>query len=91
VVKVRTNRKATAISLLIVFGKATWCLDDLLARRMAKPELVIVDGSMDLGAALASLWDDVPIQRCTVQKERNLFGSLPQAPARRDQGRVQTT
>ena len=65
VVKVRLDRKATAISLLIGLGvrrdgqkvvlaiknmggetEAAWraVLDDLLARGLAKPELVIVDG-----------------------------------------------
>jgi putative transposase len=44
---------------------------------MAKPELVIVDGGKGLEAALASLWDDVPVQRCTVHKERNLLAHAP--------------
>jgi hypothetical protein len=87
VVKVRLDRRATAISLLIVLGirrdgqkivlairnmggesEAAWraVLDDLLARGLAKPELVIVDGGKGLEAALASLWQDIPVQRCTV-------------------------
>jgi putative transposase len=98
VVKVRLDRKATAISLLIVLGirrdgqkvvlaiknmggetEAAWraVLDDLLARGMAKPELVIVDGGKGLEAALARLWADVPVQRCTVHKERNLLAHAP--------------
>jgi putative transposase len=98
VVKVRLDRKATAISLLIALGirrdgqkvvlaiknmggesEAAWraVLDDLTARAMAKPELVIVDGGKGLEAALASLWDDVPVQRCTVHKERNLLAHAP--------------
>jgi putative transposase len=98
VVKVRLDRKATAISLLIALGirrdgqkvvlaiknlggetEAAWraVLDDLLARRLAKPELVIVDGGKGLEAALASLWDDVPVQRCSVHKERNLLAHAP--------------
>jgi putative transposase len=98
VVKVRLDRKATAISLLIVLGvrrdgqkvvlaiknmggetETAWraVLDDLLARGLAKPELVIVDGGKGLEAALASLWDDVPVQRCTVHKERNLLAHAP--------------
>ena len=105
VVKVRLDRKAAAISLLIVLGvrrdgpkvvlaienmggesEAGWraVLDDLLARGLAKPELVIpgssprTDGGKGLEAALASLWADVPVQRCTVPKERNLLGHAPQ-------------
>src|ERR687891_133078 len=98
VVKVRLDRKATVISLLIALGirrdgqkvvlaiknmggesEAAWraVLDDLLARGMAKPELVIADGGKGLEAALASLWDDMPVQRCTVHKERNLLAHAP--------------
>ena len=94
VVKVRLDRKATAISLLIALGvrrdgqkvvlaiknmggesEAAWraMLDDLISRGLGRPELVIVDGGKGLEAALASLWDDVPVQRCTVHKERNIL------------------
>ena len=98
VVKVRLDKKATAISLLIALGirrdgqkvvlaiknlggesEAAWraVLDDLVVRGMGRPELVIVDGGKGLEAALASLWDDVPVQRCTVHKERNLLAHAP--------------
>jgi transposase-like protein len=98
VVKVRLDRKATAISLLVALGirrdgqkvvlaiknmggesEAAWraVLDDLTARGMTRPELVIVDGGKGLEAALAGLWDDVPVQRCTVHKERNLLAHAP--------------
>ena len=98
VVKVRLDKRATAISLLIALGirrdgqkvvlaiknlggesEAAWraILDDLVDRGMEKPELVIVDGSKGLEAALASLWDDVQVQRCTVHKERNLLAHAP--------------
>jgi putative transposase len=98
VVKVRLDRKATAISLLIVLGirrdgqkvvlaiknmggesEAAWraVLDDLSSRGLARPDLVIVDGGKGLEAALVSLWDDVPVQRCTVHKERNLLAHAP--------------
>jgi putative transposase len=60
-------------------SEAAWraVLDDLTARGMAKPELVIVDGGKGLEAALASLWDDMAVQRCTVHKERNLLAHAP--------------
>jgi putative transposase len=98
VVKVRLDRKATAISLLVALGvrrdgqkvvlairnmggesEAAWraMLEDLMARGMARPDLVVVDGGKGLEAALASLWDDVPVQRCTVHKERNLLAHAP--------------
>ena len=38
---------------------------------------MIVDGGKGLEAALASLWADVPVQRCTVHKERNLLAHAP--------------
>jgi transposase-like protein len=60
-------------------SEAAWraVLDDLTSRGLAKPELVIVDGGKGLEAALTSLWDDVPVQRCTVHKERNLLAHAP--------------
>ena len=48
--------------------------DDLDARSLKRPEFVIVDGAPGLEAALVALWgDDLPIQRCTVHKYRNLL------------------
>jgi transposase-like protein len=60
-------------------SEAAWrqVLDDLTARGLGRPELVIVDGGKGLEAALASLWDNVPVQRCTVHKERNLLAHAP--------------
>jgi transposase-like protein len=54
-----------------------YVLDDLLARSLGTPELVIVDGGKGLEAALTSLWSDIPVQRCTVHKERNLLAHAP--------------
>jgi transposase-like protein len=60
-------------------SKAAWrtFLDDLDARGLKAPEFVIVDGAPGLEAALAELWPDVPVQRCTVHKHRNLLGHAP--------------
>ena len=98
VVRVRLDRKATAISLLVVLGvrqdgqkvllavknmggesEAAWraMLDDLIARGLKTPEFVIVDGAPGLEKALAALWPDVPAQRCTVHKHRNLLAHAP--------------
>ena len=98
VVRVRLDRKATAISLLVVLGvrqdgqkvllavknmggesEAAWraILDDLVARGLRTPEFVIVDGAPGLEKALAALWPDVPAQRCTVHKHRNLLAHAP--------------
>jgi transposase-like protein len=97
-VRVRLDRKATAISLLVVLGvrqdgqkvllavknmggesEAAWraLLDDLTARGLKTPEFVIVDGAPGLEKALAALWPDVPAQRCTVHKHRNLLAHAP--------------
>jgi putative transposase len=54
-------------------------LDDLVNRGLKTPELVIVDGAAGLEKALTALWSDMPVQRCTVHKHRNL---LVHAPAR---------
>jgi transposase-like protein len=99
VVRVRLDRKATAISLLVVIGvrddgqkvlltvKAmggesteAWCtvLDDLIRRGLRRPEFLIVDGAAGLEAAIAAVWDDVPVQRCTVHKHRNLLAHAPE-------------
>ncbi|MGN7871536.1 transposase, partial [Paracoccus sp. 22332] len=45
---------------------------------LRRPEFVIVDGAPGLEAALVALWGgDLPIQRCTVHKHRNLLGHAP--------------
>ncbi len=98
VVRVRLDRQATSISLLVVLGirrdgqkvllavknmggesEAAWraLLDDLVARGLKTPEFVIVDGAPGLEKALAALWPEVPVQRCTVHKHRNLLAHAP--------------
>src|SRR6516225_7606002 len=99
VVRVRLDRKATTIVLLVVLGvradgqkvllavknmggetSEAWrmVLDDLVKRGLRRPELLIVDGGAGLEQALAALWGDVPTQRCTVHKHRNLLAHAPQ-------------
>jgi putative transposase len=51
-------------------------LDDLVKRGLRKPQFLIVDGT-GLEQALAALWGDVPTQRCTVHKHRNLLAHAP--------------
>jgi transposase-like protein len=53
-------------------------LDDLIKRGLRKPEFLIVDGGSGLERALAELWSDVPTQRCTVHKHRNLLAHAPE-------------
>ncbi len=100
VVRVRLDRKATNISLLVVLGvrrdghkvllavknmggesEAAWrgVLDGLIAHGLRTPEFLITDGVAGLDRALAALWPDVPAQRCTVHKHRNLLAHAPDA------------
>lgn len=60
-------------------SEAAWraVLDNLIARGVKKPELAIVDGAAGLEKALVTLWSDLPIQRCTVHKLRNLIAHAP--------------
>lgn len=99
VVRVRLDRRATSISLLLALGvradgqkvllairsmggesEAAWraLLDDLVKRGLRTPELVIADGAPGLERALAALWPDAPVQRCTVHKHRNLLAHAPE-------------
>ena len=98
VVRVRIDKRATSISLLVALGvradgqklllairsmggesEAAWraLLDDLVKRGLRTPELVVADGAPGLEKALAALWPDAPIQRCTVHKHRNLLAHAP--------------
>jgi hypothetical protein len=93
VVRVRLDKKATSISLLVALGvrqdgqkvllavknmggesEATWraLLDNLVNRGLKTPELVIVDGATGLEKALAALWSDMLVRRCTVHKHYDL-------------------
>ena len=98
VVRVRLDKRATGLSVLVALGvrrdgqkvllglknmggesEAAWraFLDGLAARGHGRPELAIVDGAPGLEAALAALWPQVPVQRCTVHKHRNLLAHAP--------------
>jgi putative transposase len=99
VVRVRLDRKATSISLLVVLGvradgqkvllaiksmggesAEAWrtVFGDLIKRGLRRPEFLIVDGAPGLDKAIASVWDGVPVQRCTVHKHRNLLAHAPE-------------
>jgi putative transposase len=79
---VRRDGQKVLLSIKNMGGesKAAWgaFLGDLDARGLKRPEFVIVDGAPGLEAALVALWgDELPIQRCTVHKHRNLLGHAP--------------
>ncbi len=81
-VGVRRDGQKILLSIKNMGGESTaaWrqFLDDLDARGLRRPEFVIVDGAPGLEAALVALWgEDLPIQRCTVHKHRNLLGHAP--------------
>jgi len=82
-VGVRRDGQKILLSLKNMGGesKAAWrtFLDDLDARGLKAPEFIIVDGAPGLEAALAELWPDAPVQRCTVHKHRNLLAHAPKA------------
>jgi hypothetical protein len=63
-----------AIKKIAGESEAAWqaLLDDIVKRGLKAPELVIVDDASGLENALAALWSDVPVQRCTEHKRRNL-------------------
>jgi transposase-like protein len=60
-------------------GRAAWAevLEDLTARGLMVPAVVVIDGSRGLRAALAECWPAVAVQRCTVHKLRNLEAHAP--------------
>jgi len=81
-VGVRRDGQKVLLSIRNMGGESTaaWrqFLDDLDARGLQRPEFVIVDGAPGLEAALVALWGaELPIQRCTVHKHRNLLGHAP--------------
>jgi putative transposase len=81
VLGVRTDGQKVLLEVKAVGGetKEAWqaVLDDLIKRCLCKPDFLIVDGGSGLEAALAAIWGDVPTQRCTVHKERNLLAHAP--------------
>ena len=60
-------------------GRAAWggVLEDLTARGLKVPVVVVIDGSKGLRSALTECWPKVAVQRCTVHKLRNLEAHAP--------------
>ena len=53
------------------------CLDDLVARGLRAPVLVIIDGNAGLRRAVGEVWARAAVQRCCVHKLRNLERKAP--------------
>src|SRR2546427_4821016 len=53
------------------------CLDDLGARGLRPPVLVIIDGNAGLRRAIGEVWPRAGVQRCCVHKLRNLERKAP--------------
>ena len=58
---------------------AAWqmMLEDLAARHLGRPRLIVTDGNPGLKSALERVWPGVAQQRCTVHKLRNLLAKAP--------------
>jgi len=80
------SRELLALHLGPRETEASWkaVLDDLASRGMKPPALLISDGCPGLIAAVKAVWPDVPRQRCTVHKTRNVLNRVP----KKEQGRV---
>jgi transposase-like protein len=78
---VKDTGEKVLLSLMSAGAESTdgWqmLLEDLAARKMGRPRLVMSDGNPGLGAALDRLWPGVAHQRCTVHKLRNLVAKAP--------------
>lgn len=78
---VREDGEKVLLSLMTTGAESAdgWqlLLEDLAARKMGRPRLVISDGNAGLAAALDRQWLGLPHQRCTVHKLRNLLAKAP--------------
>jgi transposase-like protein len=82
VIGVRADGQKVLLAIKAMGGESAeaWrvVLDDLVRRGLRRPEFLIVDGSGGLDKAIATVWDTVPVQRCTVHKLRNLLAHAPE-------------
>ena len=78
---VRPSGEKVVLALRLVSDETTaaWgaLLEDLTRRGLARPQLVISDGSDGAQAALDLTWPGLPHQRCLVHKLRNLLAATP--------------
>jgi transposase-like protein len=82
VLGVREDGQKVLLAVRNMAGESTeaWrgVLGDLVQRGLRKPRFLIVDGAPGLENAIAALWQNVLVQRCTVHKLRNLLAHAPE-------------
>jgi len=68
-----------ALRLMGHESRAAWraLVDDLVARGLGAPILVVIDGNAGLRHAVAHTWPGAAVQRCVVHKLRNLEAHAP--------------
>jgi transposase-like protein len=80
---VRITGEKVVLAMRIVGDEQTaaWAqlLEDLTHRGLARPQLVLSDGSKGAAAALERTWSGIAHQRCLVHKLRNLIACVPRA------------
>lgn len=74
------TKEVLALHAMASESKQAWLeiLEDLSSRGVKGLDLVVGDGSKGLEAAIAEVWANVLVQRCTVHKERNLLAHAPE-------------
>jgi transposase-like protein len=83
------NRSGKRVFLGIGLGvhesTESWklALDDLVARGLPAPLLVISDGNPGLMAAVKKTWPAVPRQRCILHRMRNILERIPKTERKR--------
>jgi putative transposase len=65
-------------------------LDDLVARGLSQPLLVITDGNPGLIKAVKKTWPTGPRQRCIVHRIRNVLARIPKGDHKRIQRELNT-
>jgi transposase-like protein len=80
-VGVRSDGQKVLLSLRVAPSESTasWkgMVEDLVARGLRAPELVIVDGNPGLLRSIREQWSKSDIQRCTNHKWENIKGAAP--------------
>jgi transposase-like protein len=73
------SKRLLALDMCSSESREAWkgLLDGLVARKLVRPKLCIVDGNPGLRGAIDLTWPKMAVQRCTVHKLRNLERKAP--------------